>query len=1331
MDDQSQLHAGLVNQILTLQRDRDSSLSFMEKLEHALAQAQAHNEALQADLERQHKEKDESERHIQSVEDTTLLALAELCRERDAARASAEDMRLKRESIQRRLKREQDEVDQSQKKLEQERLKWEDEKKALQLKADVARARLENVLKELAERDEAAANVEENETTPRQSSDSNETERGVDHHEGRLHQSGSGETISSIRRMSENHGKSLADELAGANGEDEEDEQDLLLTTRPSIGNSISPSLDVSTRPSLDFVDEPFRQARVVRLSQTFSSEKVSTIIHTPNRQSLIMDDVFLSSKSGSPEQRRSDDSLDARELTEVLGSLSDLREMPEDDEVASSFDDQLLVESPRSEQLSDPAIPEYVSTGIQYTPQASPRKTLSQRDMHDLLCQTAPESGANQRRKRTSARDVESSVIEEVTNPDSAIPVASSTEMQSSSTQTEPEAQEDVSEISPRYATVPVIRIQAPSQPGSVRTSVLLPFTASVGSQTIVTSFVDMVSTGMQTDKIRVDLRGSNVSQHIKDLLARSHPDDESSGQQQNQKNFSHEEEEPSEQPNSQPSSTDFQTPEARKDSYAQIESHWAGLKQSLLQTDRQLQDPPAIVNDPYFPPTHRKDKRQRHFRTSFFIPPTPVPEVDNEDISPPHLPNADFADRSSFDKTTYSYTIGARPFPARTSSLPFDADTSYLKHYSSQGSLHSNGSGSFGGPPPPFAIPKRRSSRQLRLEAAEDTSTPSRRPNVSPKKRAKKTSPSKPVVRRSRTGPAGVRKSADYSRSRPSSKPRTPKRRPAELQSLARPALDRLESNDSFFGHQRAQPSQDLDTTNHRISMIMSSSGPFSPSSPINEAEGETNPTIIDAIAATMVGEWMWKYVKGKDDFLSNPSHASAARHKRWVWLSPNDGTVLWASKRPTSSAALVGKSDRKMVVQSVFDVKNPATAAGADAEGDVYDRSIIIVTPSRALKFTATSEERHYRWLTALTFLSKQTSKHDSINLDIPITRRRVEEQDENSTLASKNSQPVASLPQGNGTGPVNTQTRFPFPFGGSTFSCTTSTAASAAVSPIRPPHASGLPASPSPLASMAPFTYFPATANTDGINPLNSNPTHPIVQDDNNDEDYAYPTVPRLPSTSTSNSRRPSTSSATAKASATASLRKKTSNLSLRPSSTRARSSVEVPRTSFGSERWGVRPAFFRATKSAEPKREARMGPTWPATPPRSSEEPEVEGDVEFDLGEDEYQELDQEDEQAEVEVEVDDVQAISSSTVSSPAFASNASFFGALTSQGYRPTPARSHDVRQGPEVEELDTSRTSDDSVAPPSIRTVRGKGVRRSGGGGIAGGVGRRLWRS
>lgn len=59
--------------------------------------------------------------------------------------------------------------------------------------------------------------------------------------------------------------------------------------------------------------------------------------------------------------------------------------------------------------------------------------------------------------------------------------------------------------------------------------------------------------------------------------------------------------------------------------------------------------------------------------------------------------------------------------------------------------------------------------------------------------------------------------------------------------------------------------------------------------------------------------------------------------------------------------------------VTIKSVLDVKdsNPAPK-GASTEA-IFDRSIVVLTPTRALKFTATSRERHYNWLMALSFLA----------------------------------------------------------------------------------------------------------------------------------------------------------------------------------------------------------------------------------------------------------------------------------------------------------------------------------------------------------------------
>lgn len=84
----------------------------------------------------------------------------------------------------------------------------------------------------------------------------------------------------------------------------------------------------------------------------------------------------------------------------------------------------------------------------------------------------------------------------------------------------------------------------------------------------------------------------------------------------------------------------------------------------------------------------------------------------------------------------------------------------------------------------------------------------------------------------------------------------------------------------------------------------------------------------SVVDAIAQTMVGEWMWKYVRKRSSFgVTEPSQTefdvgkniesralSGVRHKRWIWLAPYERAVIWSGKQPTSGPALLGKGGRK---------------------------------------------------------------------------------------------------------------------------------------------------------------------------------------------------------------------------------------------------------------------------------------------------------------------------------------------------------------------------------------------------------------------------------
>lgn len=71
--------------------------------------------------------------------------------------------------------------------------------------------------------------------------------------------------------------------------------------------------------------------------------------------------------------------------------------------------------------------------------------------------------------------------------------------------------------------------------------------------------------------------------------------------------------------------------------------------------------------------------------------------------------------------------------------------------------------------------------------------------------------------------------------------------------------------------------------------------------------------------------------------------------------------------------------------VAIQSVLDVKDDNPAPKGQLA--VFNRSILILTPQRALKFTAINAERHYLWLTALSFLAHSQQEVPTIPTSVP--------------------------------------------------------------------------------------------------------------------------------------------------------------------------------------------------------------------------------------------------------------------------------------------------------------------------------------------------------
>jgi hypothetical protein len=268
----------------------------------------------------------------------------------------------------------------------------------------------------------------------------------------------------------------------------------------------------------------------------------------------------------------------------------------------------------------------------------------------------------------------------------------------------------------------------------------------------------------------------------------------------------------------------------------------------------------------------------------------------------------------------------------------------------------------------PPPFPIPARASSRRPSRQPSISTSIPSdgrsTPSNTSWHRRSGSRTYHVNNVRRVRSAnhlPRHERHQRTGSRTPPLSPsteaPDSPGLPPLPRNDITTP---RNREDSSYRKHRHQLSNNTVVTANTEAASQASSQ----------------SPGVVDAIAQTMVGEWMFKYVRRRKSFgVGDSAHkdeTSNDRHKRWVWIAPYERAILWSSKQPSSGSALLGKTGRKLAIQSVLDVKddNPSPKG---ITTPIFNRSILILTPQRALKFTASTAERHYLWLTALSFLA----------------------------------------------------------------------------------------------------------------------------------------------------------------------------------------------------------------------------------------------------------------------------------------------------------------------------------------------------------------------
>lgn len=1014
------LHASLVSEILSLRRDLEGKTKDIDQLENSLHTAQAENDALGGSLAATSKETRSLKRQMQLLEGGTLNALNEIAQERDNAQNELADLRKRFEQVSKKAKSHEENVDRTQTQWNKDKEDWTAERRALETKVHIVEGRLKVVLSEVANvhmvngtlhaidlpTDFREANtgspVRRNGSPMRRSTASalshrrqSTTSNSSDHLGGRM------SALGTVNGFS----NSLADELAFDEEEEAhafpEDDGRASPDALPEEFERPMSSLSTKARKVLglpfDLEDSKHPEAAPPspRKSTIFSSGtklgsvRESVITHkyvdsaaqySPPPSPKILpateepDTALLVHPSSSVETRNSTEWGPNSPISPVSSIHS--RDIPWVD----------------MQKLQKPAMATASCQTIENWPEPQP-SLIS----HEALATTA---------EQAMPKHDSSPTITQAEAPKPAEMATTGTQTELSEVEEATVAKENLHDAI-RRLSIPTIAIIPPaSRPATPETNVVLPpRTKNASCQVNMQSNYD--SSGVQTDEIR--LESAFAYQPPTSSTAYRMPAGKAAPPNSSRRRFQptpppaipasslsrkdlkpNADEEAIYPPNNDtgPLVRDFASNMTRP---VRSSSLFAGFDDDLDQFDEDEFEQEDIFSS--------QSTARYVLKSGKLVQQEPVLEDigessaaeaagesvamerlrRSEDGLPPDLKNALQQSRRTSPKRIYVKRVGSSKQPPnyRRAVLISSGAAAHLGTQSPTGSVESV-------KPPPFPVPVRFSSAKVGKSFSEGGRS-SRASSAASPTRKEKSRSKKPILRKARSGPA-ISPGPNGRRARSRSPPLVDTRVSIvpDMPSFHLPMPSSRPSMSSVHhpSSEASAPRPSVATGPNRKTSHMKSN---------SDAVSLQQTSVVDSIAQTMVGEWMYKYVRRRKSFGISESKANdwdpnksvdelsanvtstGVRHKRWVWLAPYERAVMWSSKQPTSGSALLGKSGRKLTVQSVLDVKDDNPMPKNSITGLHFNRSILILTPERALKFTAITQERHYIWLTALSFLS----------------------------------------------------------------------------------------------------------------------------------------------------------------------------------------------------------------------------------------------------------------------------------------------------------------------------------------------------------------------
>ncbi|PNS17485.1 Nuclear migration protein NUM1 [Sphaceloma murrayae] len=911
------LHASLVSEILSLRREIETKNAFIDDLETNLHSTKLEVENVNDRLSQTIRESRTSKKQADDAEKHLYQVTEDLIKERDEALSNGEDLRSKLNTITSRSRRQEQDFEQWQRDWERKNQTWEIEKRNLELRAKTTENQLRAVVQELN-----TANTRTrpgNQQTDVDGAVGNETPLATPISPKSRHR----RNVSSLSAQSSN----------------------FLLSTPPRDytaaqlqGKSLADELDSDADDDLDLRqidtnDDPLLDTSLPRNPESPSKARKVLGLDVPNIAHETLADPDLITEPSSQ-----------RPLSGIVSQAP-----PED----------YFTSWQRAQQMSMGAVEEARS------PIMTTASTQTDSDSHLFKPFRAESStGADEESpidgglRKVGANPHLTSQTMPASYKDVGIQFEANELPNFAVTPSTPVTDIDAS-------VVPHIAIHPPSTaPPSPRTSTVLPpQTASAATQTDPRMTSKTADANVQTEEIRIDLRkfrahlqvdSDNLSaqdiafRHISYESQQSRDTIPSVSVQEMATNLNHAPVElPGDGAGLAKSPNLIENRSSSGDARTQS-SFWGGQSARSSSLLMSLHDDGQGIKSGHSSVLARELRKSNLSETSttndtYMLPTAPLLRYTSDHGRQSGERWSDTRNSDPHHKDRDPASVGMRTsFRSRASSI--DTVESSVFSVSSQ--------------PPPIPIPDRSSSR-IHADILEEELSGSGY-DGSPKRR---------ITTQSAAKPSGVRKTRS-SNSIKRNAQTSPKRR--------RRAANRLAPIKSIAYD------DDLDIINNLYTPIEEEHPSITSSVPaVNfpaQQPDDRDTPLVDSIAAAMVGEWMWKYPQkrrsfGMTDNGKDSVHEGkdATRQRRWVWISPYERTVMWSSKQPVGGSQLLGSKGRKLLIKTVLDVADPSPLPKGSNYATCYSRSIVILTPDRPLKITASNRDRHYHWLMALSFLA----------------------------------------------------------------------------------------------------------------------------------------------------------------------------------------------------------------------------------------------------------------------------------------------------------------------------------------------------------------------